>query len=338
MVTRNRLVPLFVAPALLLASLAACSGSDSEAVTVYSGRSEDLIGPLLTQFAEETGTDVDVRYGDSTELALLIAEEGADSPADVFISQSPGAVAFLDAEGLLGTVSYEALGRVDEGYRAADGSWVGLSGRRRTLVYNEELVDPAELPDSVLELTDAVYEGQVGIAPSNASFQDFVTAMRAELGDEATLEWLEGMAANGSPVYQNNVSIVEAVGRGEIPMGLVNHYYNAEALAEDPDLPSRNHFFPGDDLGALVLVAAGSVIEGTDVPDDANALLEFLLTDESQAYFAEETFEYPLVEGVEPAGDLPPLEGLSVSAIDYDSLGGGLETTLELIDESGISS
>jgi iron(III) transport system substrate-binding protein len=336
MVTRSHVVAALV-PALLLGSLAACSGGDSDAVTVYSGRSEDLIGPLLEQFAEETGTDIEVRYGDSTELALLISEEGESSPADVFISQSPGAVAFLDAEGRLGTVSDEALGRVDEGYQAADGSWVGLSGRRRTLVYNEEMVDPADLPDSVLDLTDPAYEGQVGVAPSNASFQDFVTAMRAELGDDATLEWLEGMAANGSPVYENNVSIVEAVGRGEIPMGLVNHYYNAEALAEDPDLPSRNHFFPGDDLGALILVAAGSVIEGTDVPDDANALVEFLLTDESQAYFAEETFEYPLVEGVEPAGDLPPLEGLSVSAIDYDSLGGGLETTLELIDESGIS-
>jgi iron(III) transport system substrate-binding protein len=341
MVTRHRsptrLLSTLLLPVALAAVLPACGGSSEGAVTVYSGRSEDLVGPLLEQFAEETGTDIEVRYGDSTELALLIAEEGEDTPADLFISQSPGAVAFLDREGLLGTVSDDALQRIPEGYRAADGSWVGLSGRRRALVYNEDDVDPADLPDSVLDLTDAVYEGQVGIAPSNASFQDFVTAMRAELGDEATLEWLEGMAANGAPVYQNNVSIVEAVGRGEIPMGLVNHYYNAEALAEDPDLPSRNHFFPGDDLGAMVLVAAGSILAGNDAGEDADALLEFLLSDESQRYFAEETFEYPLVEGVDPVADLPPLEGLSVAAVDYDSLGGGLETTLELIDESGIS-
>jgi iron(III) transport system substrate-binding protein len=337
MATRTRPLALLLVPILAAVALPACSGSDDGAVTVYSGRSEDLIGPLLEQFAQETGTDIEVRYGDSADLALLIAEEGEDSPADVFISQSPGAVAFLDSEGLLGTVSDEALDRVPDAFQASDASWVGLSGRRRALVYNEEMVDEADLPESVLDLTDPAFEGQVGLAPSNASFIDFVTAMRAQMGDDAALEWLEGMEANNSPIYENNVAIVEAVGRGEIPLGLVNHYYNAEALAEDPDLPSRNHFFPGEDLGALILVAAGTVIGTTDVTGPAHDLVEFLLTDESQAYFAEETFEYPLVEGVEPATDLPPLEGLSVSVIDYDSLGGGLEATLELIDESGIS-
>jgi iron(III) transport system substrate-binding protein len=339
--TRSRLLRFLVvgATAPLLGFLPGCT-DDSGTLTVYSGRNQDLIGPLLTQFAEEEGVDIEVRYGDSTDLALQIAEEeeSGESPADVFLSQSPGAVAYLDEQGLLDGLDEAVLELVDERYEASDGSWVGLSGRRRTLVYNEDMVDPADLPDSVLDLADGAYRGEVGIAPTNASFQDFVTAMRAELGDDATALWLQAMVENGQPTYPNNVSIVEAVGRGEIPLGLVNHYYNEQALAEDPDLPSRNHFFPGDDLGAMVLVTAGAMLSSSDLPDEANQLISFLLGEEAQRFFSEETFEYPLAAGVEPAGDLPPLEGITTAAIDYDALGGGFRRTVEMIDESGISS
>jgi iron(III) transport system substrate-binding protein len=324
--------------AILAASLLPACTDDSGSLTVYSGRNEDLVGPLLSRFAEETGIDIDIRYGDSPDLALLVAEEGDKSPADVFLSQSPGAVAYLDEHGLLRALPDSVLDAVDPQYEAADGHWVGLSGRRRTIVYNEDLVDPADLPESVLDLADAEFAGEVGIAPSNASFQDFVTAMRAQLGDDATVEWLQAMADNDQPTYTNNVAIVEAVGRGEIPLGLVNHYYNEQALAEDPELPSRNHFFPGDDLGAMVLVTAASVLSSSDASEEAVRFVEFLLEADAQRYFSEETFEYPLAAGVEPTGDLPPLDGLTVADIDYDALGGGFERTLELIDESGISS
>jgi iron(III) transport system substrate-binding protein len=328
----------FLAPGLLVGlfaavALPACSGSDR--LTVYSGRTADLIGPLLEQFAEENDVGIDVRYGDSAELAQLIDTEGDDSPADVFISQSPGAVAFLDQDDRLAPLSDDILGAVEADDHAADGHWVGLTARVRVLVYNTEEVDPSTLPESVDDLTDPQYQGLVGVAPPNGSFQDFVTAMRLEEGDDDTLGWLEAMAANGAVPYPNNVSIVEAVGRGEILYGLVNHYYNERAKAEDPDVASENYYFPEGDLGNLLLVTAASVVDSSDQSDVGEQLVEFLLTEDAQAYFAEETKEYPLAAGVEPSGDLTPLADLGVTRVPFDELG-DLVTTEELIDQSGI--
>ncbi|CAN5727529.1 iron ABC transporter substrate-binding protein [soil metagenome] len=336
---RTRLTRPLAAATLVLAAamLVACSDSGSDRLTVYSGRTSNLISPLLEQFSEETGIALDVRYDDSANLALLIDEEGDRTPADVFISQSPGAEGFLDEAGRLGTLDESVLGLVDESNRSDDGSWVGLSGRVRVLVYNTDEVDEADLPDSVLDLSAPEYEGRVAVAPTNGSFQDFVTAMRSELGDDTTTEWLDGMADNGSPTYANNNAIVEAVGRGEGPMGLVNHYYNERALAEDPDQPSANHFFPDGDIGSLLLETAVSVIDGTDQRDDAQQLVEFLLSEQAQTFFAEETFEYPLAAGVEPVDAFVPLSELSLARVDLDELGGGLERTTELIEQSGLA-
>ncbi|MGH9185576.1 MAG: extracellular solute-binding protein, partial [Acidimicrobiales bacterium] len=269
--------------AVLMGALAACANDSSE-LMIYSGRQKDLIEPLFRRFAEDTGIDIAVRYGDSPDLALQIDTEGDRSPADVFVSQSPGAVDFLDQQGRLIPLSDDVLRKVPEEDRAADGVWVGLSGRVRVLVYNNETVDQTELPDSVFDLTDPRYGGRLGVAPGNASFQDFVTVMRAERGDDAALAWLEGLAANDAETYPNNIAIVEAVGRGEIDFGLVNHYYNERALAEDPGLPSENHFFPEGDLGGLLLVTAASVLDTNDQGDDAERLVDFLLSEEAQRF------------------------------------------------------
>ncbi|MDX6555836.1 MAG: iron(III) transport system substrate-binding protein [Miltoncostaeaceae bacterium] len=328
-------------PGLLFALVLAGSGfvlagcGDREALTIYSGRTENLVGPLLEQFAEETGTAIDVRYGDTADLALLLAEEGDRTPADVFFGQSPGAAAFLDKEGLLRSLPQEVLDLVDERFHAADGHWVGVSGRQRVLVYNKDMVAEADLPDSVFDLTAPEYRGRVGLAPSNGSFQDFITAMRSLEGEGRAEAWLRAMADNDSPTYANNNAIVEAVGRGEVPMGLVNHYYNERFLAEDPSLPSRNHTLADGDVGTLVIPSNVSVLEGTDQPEAAEEFVRFLLTEEAQRYFAEETFEYPLVDGVPPVGDLPPLDALRPPDYLPEQLA-DLEGTARLIAESGL--
>jgi iron(III) transport system substrate-binding protein len=333
----TRSLPLLVAVALVAGLLAGCSdGGGGREVTIYSGRTEDLIGPLLEQFADETGIDVNVRYDDSANLALLLEEEGDASRADVFLSQSPGAVGYLDQKGMLAALPADVLELVGEEVRASDGHWVGFSGRKRVLNYNTETVDPADLPSSVLDLTDPEWKGRLGFAPSNGSFQDFVTAMRLDLGDDATLEWLRGLADNDAQTYANNNAIVAAVDRGEIDVGLVNHYYNYRFVAEDPDHKGANHEFAPDDIGSLLIVTAASMIQGSEQQDEALELIRFLLGEQAQRYFSDETFEYPLASGIEPSPELPPIEFTQVESIDFDQLGGDLESTRELIREAGL--
>ncbi len=320
----------------ILGLVGACGSGEDEVITVYSGRTSNLIGPLLTEFAEETGIDIEVRYGQSADLALLIHQEGDRSPADVFISQSPGAIGFLAGDGRLRPIDPEVLSLVPEGFRNGGGLWVGMSGRVRVIVYNRNLVDPAELPASVFELTEERFRDRVAVAPANGSFQDFVTAMREIHGDDTTLAWLEGLVANDARTYANNTSIVQAVARGDVPLGLVNHYYNYRAQAEDPGVVSKNYYFPNRDIGSLLIVTAIGVVSTTDLPDRADRLVEYMLSETAQRFYSERTFEYPLTAGVQPTSGLPPLETIEVATYDFDRLGGGLERTKELIDESGL--
>jgi iron(III) transport system substrate-binding protein len=327
---------LAMALALLAAILAASGcGGDRDALTIYSGRTEDLVGPLLERFSEEQGVAIDVRYGDTPQLALLLAEEGDRTPADVFWSQSPGATAYLAERDLLAPLSSETLGLVNPRFEDPQGLWTGTSGRQRVLVYDSETVAQDELPRSVHELTRPEYRGRVGIAPTNGSFQDFVTAMRDIEGEEATAAWLRGMADNGARTYANNNAIVEAVGRGEIEMGLVNHYYNHRFLQEDPSLPSRNHRFGDGDIGGLLIPSSASVLAASDKREEAEAFIRFLLSKEAQEYFADETFEYPLAQGVPPAEGVPPLASLRPPDEPPAQLG-DIEGTARLIQESGL--
>ncbi len=321
---------------LALLTGACSSSSDGDSLTLYSGRSEDLVEPLLAQFTEETGIEVEVKFAGSEELALLIEQEGDASPADVFLSQSPGAVGFLDEVGLLADLPTEILDLVPVTVRDDDNRWIGVSGRQRVLVYNPELVDPAELPASIFELTDPAWNGRLGIAPGNGSFQDFVTAMRATTGDDATGEWLAGLADNDVQQYDGNSAIVAAVGRGEVAAGLVNHYYNYRFVAEDPTHPGLNHQFGVDDPGSILIVTGIAQLASSENDEAAQSFISWLLGESAQQFFTDETFEYPLAVGSQPASVIPPADFSAVGGIDFDELGGGLAGTRELIVGAGL--
>lgn len=335
MVTLRRTAAPLLALALGAASVAGCGGG-GEALTVYSGREFDLIAPILQIFAEDRGIDLDIRDGTTADLALQIQAEGANSPADVFLSQSPGAVGFLDAQGLLAELPESVLSAVPAEDHAEDGRWVGITGRVRTMVYDTREFADDELPGSILDLPgDERFRGRIGIAPGNASFQDFVTSLRSELGDDATLEFLRGLDALDPEIYPNNVSILEAVNRGEIAVGLINHYYWFENAEAEPDQPSALHFFDEGDLGSMLLVTAASVLASSDQQDLAAELLAFLLSEEAQRYFAEETLEYPLAAGVEPVEGMFPLEDIVSDRVAFAELS-DLASTIALIEESGL--
>jgi iron(III) transport system substrate-binding protein len=316
------------------------SGDDAEAadaagpITVYSGRSEELVAEVFERFTDATGIEVDVRYGDTAELAATIINEGDASPADVYWGQDAGALGALQAEGRFATLPDDLVDLVDPAFASTTGEWVGVTGRVRVLAYNTDVLSEDEVPDSVFDLTDPAWQGRVSWAPTNGSFQAFVTAMRVTEGDDVTRDWLEGMIANDVQVFENNAAQVEAVGRGEVDVALVNHYYLARFTAEDPDFPVANKFLPGD-IGGLVNVAGVGVLASSDQQAAAEEFVRFLLSDEVQNYFGTETNEkeFPAVQGIEAEG-LPAIEDLDAPAIDLSDLE-DLQGTLALLQETG---
>ena len=317
---------------------AATDAAGDAGLVVYSGRNEDLVQPIIDRFTDETGIEVAVRYAGTGELAAQLLEEGDRSEADVFFAQDGGALGAIAKEGLFAEIPQETLDLVDERFRADDGRWVGVSGRARVIAYNPEQVPEAEVPASVLDLTDPRWSGEVGIAPTNASFEAFVTGLRVLEGDDAARAWLEGMAANDVQVFDNNIAVLDAVDNGVVSLGLINHYYWYERVAEvGEDAVTARLVFPGGgDPGALVNVAGVGILAGSDDQDTAQELVAFLLSDEAQTYFAEETKEYPLVDGVETDAALPPLDELDPPAIDLSDLD-TLAETQAMIQEAGLS-
>jgi iron(III) transport system substrate-binding protein len=312
------------------------AGVDAGELVIYSGRSESLVGPIIEQFERATGVDVSVKYGSTGEIAATLLEEGKNTPADVFFAQDPGGLGAVAAAGMLGTVPDEVLMQVPDWARSPDGLWVGISGRARTVVYNTETVDPSQLPATLEGFTDPIWRGRIGWAPTNGSFQAMVTAIRVLWGEERTRVWLEGMQANDPTVYPKNTPIVAATAAGEVEVGLVNHYYLHRFLAEQGEgFTARNHHLSGGGPGTMVLVAGAGILTDADNGANAELFLDFLLSTVSQQYFAAQTFEYPLVEGVTLSRLITSATDINIPNIDMADLA-DLSGTQRMLRELGI--
>lgn len=319
-----------LAAAVALASLAACSGDDGGSITVYSGRTEDLVGPLFDRFEAATGIKVKVRYGDSAEVSGAVLEEGDRPKADVLLVQDAGNLGQVNDAGRLAPLPQPLVDRVPEQFRSPVGRWVGLSGRARVVAYNTEKVKPADLPSTVDGFTDPRWKGRLAWAPTNGSFQAFVTAFRVLEGQDRAEAWLRGIKANEPKSFPNNVSIVEAVGKGEVDAGFVNHYYLYRLRAEGKAGKADNQYFREGDPGALVNVAGAGILSGSTKAAEAGRLLEFLLSDESQRYFAEKTFELPVVPTVKADPALPQITTLAKPEVELSRLDDA-KGTIELL-------
>lgn len=350
MSNHGRLLPPVAALTLFLAACATGPSSSTEpassqsrgsappaaaTVTIYSGRSEELVAPLLEQFTEATGIEVKARYGDTAEMANLILTEGENSPADIFFAQDAGALGAVAEQGLLAALPNDVLELVDARFRSASGEWVGVSGRARVVAYNTDNVTEADLPDSIFGFTEPDWAGRIGWAPTNGSFQSFVTALRVLEGEDRAREWLKGIEANEPKVYDGNSAALEAVAAGEVDVAFINHYYLFQRLAEDPGTAAANYFLADGDPGAIVNVAGVGILNTAENDGSAREFVEFLLSERAQTYFATETYEYPLIEGVEADDALPPLAEIGTPDIDLSELS-DLEGTLELLQEVGI--
>lgn len=304
-------------------------------LTVYCGRNEELVGGLIPNIEAATGVTLDVRYGNTAELAAQILEEGENTPAGLYFGQDAGALGALAGAGVLAALPATTLDLVEPAFRSTEGLWVGVSGRVRTLVYNTDVTDPSTLPASILDLPSADLGGPIGWAPSNASFQSFVTALRITGGEDAARQWLEDMIGSGAVIFESNGPQLTAVASREIAVGLVNHYYLYEARRETPDIPVENYSFANGDLGSLINVAGVGVIADSGQEIQALAVTAYLLGTEAQTYFSDITSEYPLAAGIPAIDDLVPLADLQAPDIDLSDLA-DLEGTLALLTDVGL--
>jgi iron(III) transport system substrate-binding protein len=235
-------------------------------------------------------------------------------------------------------LSQDILGKVPPRFQSPDGNWVGISGRARVAVYNTETLSEADLPADIAGFTDPEWDGRIGWAPTNGSFQAMVTGMRAVWGEEQTAEWLSGIQANDPVAYENNTAVVAAVGAGEVEVGFVNHYYLYRFITEEGEsFPARNYFFPSGGPESLIMVSGAGILNTAPNAENAQLFLEFLLSQEAQQYFADETYEYPVIEGVATHPLLPPLADLDAVAVDIPLANlADLQGTAELLSEVGV--
>jgi iron(III) transport system substrate-binding protein len=344
-----KLVKLAVASLATMQLVAACGSSAAtvataptssaptatgEVVTLYSGRTEELIAPLIDRFEEASGIDVEVRYGTSPEMAATLLTEGANSPADLFYAQDPASLGSV--ANLMTPLPDSILSLVPESFRDPGGLWVGVTMRSRVLAYNPELVGEDELPESYRDLVDPEWSGRVGVAPTNGSFVAFVSAIILLEGEDVAREWLQGLAANDPITFDGNAPIAAAVDAGDVAVGLINHYYLLELGAEQGQVTAKNHYFSQPDAGSLIMPSGIEVLATASNPGGATQLISFLLTEESQTYFAETNFEYPVVTGIPAPAGVPPVDTLvspSLSATDMASV---LDRATDLISEAGL--
>ncbi|MBM3924446.1 MAG: iron ABC transporter substrate-binding protein [SAR202 cluster bacterium] len=308
--------------------------ASSRTLTIYSGRAESLVDPIIKQFSQATGIKVEVKYAGTPQLAATLLEEGRNSPADVFYAQDPGGLGSV--EELLAPLPQSVVNLAPEWARSPDGKWIGVSGRARVVVYNTSKLKESDLPEDIYNFVDPKWKGRIGFAPTNASLQTMITGMRSLWGEAKTKQWLEGIKANDFKTYNNNSSVVDAVSKGEIDVGFVNHYYLYQFLSERGEsFPARNYHTKAGGPGALVMVSGAGILNTSKNKEAAQKFLEFMLSPVAQQYFASKTYEYPLVEGISVNRLLTPIDQINQPNITMKQLA-DLEGTQKIMREAGI--
>ena len=335
----SKVLRLGLLSALVLSLTTGCSSNSADSdqvseLTIYSGRSENFISPFLTQWSEQTGIKLNIRYGDSAELAAQILEEGSNSPADLFLAQDAGSLGAVAEEELFTPLAKEVASQIPDQFNHADRLWVGVTARARVFAYDPKKI--TALPKSISDLTKPIYKNQIGIAPTNASFQAFLTAVIENKGQAYAKNWLTGLTANGVKIYPKNSAIVEAIDKGEISLGLVNHYYTWEvAQALGRSINVVNGYFTAGDLGNLINVSGVGVLNSSNKKQAAIDLIDFLTSIEIQGEFVEQTHEYSLISSVVAPEDLLALDKIGAPAIDLGSLK-NIRATQDLLIEVGL--
>jgi len=278
-------------------------------VNVYSARQENLIQPLLLQFAEQTGTRVNLVTGKADALLQRIVSEGEHTPADVLITIDAGRLHRARQAGVLQPVDSRALmDSVPQEYRDPQGYWFGLSLRTRPILYAEGRVSAEEL-STYEALSHPVWQQRICTRSSNNIYnQSLVASMLVHLGEQDALAWAEGLVSNfARPPQGGDRDQIRAVAAGQCDVAIANSYYLGKMLASK-EASQREAaekvriFWPNqEDRGVHVNISGGALTRHSKNTASAVALLEFLISDAAQQWYAETNFEYPVKPGVNPS-------------------------------------
>lgn len=312
----------------------------AEKLTVYSGRAERLIKPVLDEFTAKTDISVDLLSSGTTELVNRLKAEGDRTPADLFLTNDAGSLEQARAAGILRPINMREVDRaIPPQFRAPDNAWIGLSGRFWIIVYNKTLVTPDNLK-SLLDLADPKWKGKLAIPNAGSEYlQAGVSVIRASYGDAKTKDFLLGLKDNaGTQVYQKSSQIVEAVAKGQAAAGIVNHYYVYRHLAAQPTAPIAV-FMPDQQqggMGAIMNVAGVGIVKSTKHLESAKLLIEFLVAKAGQKLFADLDKEYPLHPEVKADPALLERKSFRAAQVPLTRLAELREPTLTLIEQVGL--
>ena len=340
---KRRHLPAVVAVAAL--ALAACGSGDSATgeapldpskLTIYSAQHANLVDAWVKGFTADTGIQVQVRQGKDSSMGNQLVAEGDKTQADVFLTENSPAMTVGRDAGLLPPAGQSTLDQVSQQYRPSSGEWVGIAAHSTVLIYNPSKISEADLPASMVDLADPKWKGKWGAAPSGADFQAIVSGVLQAEGADRTETWLKGLKENAK-VYQNNIATMKAVNAGEVPMGIMYHYYwyRDQALTKEGSANTKLHYFKGEDVGAFVSVSAGGVLKASTKQADAQKFLAWVTSAKGQeALVSSKSMEYAVGEGVASDPALPPLDSLQAPSIDPFTLDG--PEVIKLMTAAGI--
>ncbi|MBN8997035.1 MAG: iron ABC transporter substrate-binding protein [Rhizobiales bacterium] len=307
--------------ALALTS-SAMAESPSDGIVVYNAQHESLTKAWAEAFTQETGIKVTIRQGGDTEMANQLVQEGANSPADVFLTENSPAMALVDQAGLFAPIDADTLAQVPEGFKPADGHWIGIAARSTVFVYNKDLLPADQPPKSLLDLAKPEWKGRWAASPGGADFQAIVGALLQLKGEQVTADWLAGMKENATAIRGNSAAM-KAVNAGQIPGAVIYHYYYFGDQAKTGE-NSKNvtvYYFRNQDPGAFVSVSGGGVLASSKNQKDAQAFIKWVTGKGGQTVLRDgDSFEYAVGVGAESNPKLEPLAKLDAPKVEASTL------------------
>lgn len=322
--------------AFCVAAPTASRAQGADGIVVYNAQHVSLAKAWADAFTKETGIKVTMRNGGDSELANQIVQEGAASPADVFLTEnSPGMTLVSNAK-LFAPLPADTLALVPEAFRPSGGDWVGIAARSTVFAYNPAKLTAAQVPKSILDLAEPAWKGRWAASPSGGDFQAVVSAMLAMKGEAATAAWLKAMKTN-AVIYKGNGNALKAINAGQIEGGVIYHYYwfGDQAKTGENSANTTLHYFRNQDPGAFVSISGGGVLATSKHAKEAQAFVKWIAGASGQEILKTgDSFEYAVGVGRASNPKLVPIADLQAPKVDPAKLNNA--RVIELMTQAGL--